>query len=59
MKRYLFRLGRSCVLCEGPILARSERGARAWIRRFYGLRRLPPGTEVWRASPHGTRRRLT
>jgi len=39
----------------GPIQARSETEARQWVREWLGgwlhkeLRRLPKGTQVWRA----------
>jgi hypothetical protein len=31
----------------GPVYAEDKQGARAYIREWYGLKRLPKGTEVW------------
>lgn len=50
MKGFYYRFPDDFYAC-GPIEGTSERNVRAWLREFYGLKRLPRGLEVWEAVP--------
>lgn len=49
MRKWFFHLPGEAHAC-GPIGPfTTERKARAWIRGWLGVERLPRGTEVWQA----------
>jgi hypothetical protein len=48
MTRWYFKL-RGGFYALGPIDARSLVAARQWVRDWLGVKRLPAGTEIWRA----------
>ena len=48
MKRYYIRIPGN-FNAYGPIEADNERDARAWVRDWLKLKRLPAGFEIWEA----------